>query len=48
MHFSKNKTNKIMQELKKEGFIDSFKNTKGKYIITNNGNIAINIIEKKY
>lgn len=38
LHFSKNKTNKIMQELKKDNFIDTFKNTKGKYIVSNKGN----------
>lgn len=46
-HFSKNKTNKIIQELKRDKFIDSFNNTKGKYIITKNGNKVIEIIEKK-
>ena len=44
LHFSKNKTNKIMQELKK----DNFNNTKGKYIITDKGNKVIAVIEKKY
>ena len=34
LHFSKNKTNKIIQELKKDNFIDSYNNIKGKYIIT--------------
>ena len=47
-HFSKNKTNKIIQELRKNGFIDSFNNIKGKYIITKNGNKIIEIVEKKY
>lgn len=48
LHFSKNKTNKIMQELKKDNFIDTFNNTKGKYIVSDKGNKVIAIIEKKY
>ena len=47
LHFSKNKTNKIMQELKKDNFIDTFKNTKGKYIVSNKGNKVISVIERK-
>ena len=47
LHFSKNKTNKIMQELKKDNFIDTFKNTKGKYIVSNKGNEVISVIERK-
>ena len=45
LHFSKNKTNKIMQELKKDNFIDTFKNTKGKYIVSDKGSKIISIIE---
>jgi hypothetical protein len=37
-----------MQELKKDNFIDTFNNTKGKYIITDKGNKVIAVIEKKY
>ena len=48
LDFSKNKTNKIMQELKKDNFIDTFNNTKGKYIVSDKGNKVIAIIEKKY
>lgn len=48
LHFSKNKTNKIMQELKKDNFIDTFKNTKGKYIVSDKGNKVIEIVDKKY
>lgn len=48
LHFSKNKTNKIIQELKKDNFIDSYNNTKGKYIITDKGNKVIGVIERKY
>lgn len=48
LHFSKNKTNKIIQELKKDNFIDSYNNIKGKYIITDKGNKVVEIIEKKY
>ena len=47
LHFSKNKTNKIMQELKKDNFIDTFKNTKGKYIVTKNGEKVVKIIESE-
>ena len=43
--FSKLKTNKIMQELKKDNFIDTFKNTKGKYIVSDKGSKIISIIE---
>ena len=45
--FSKLKTNKIMQELKKDNFIDTFNNTKGKYIISDKGNKVISVIERK-
>lgn len=48
LHFSKNKTNKIMQELKKDNFIDTFNNTKGKYIVSDKGNKVISVIERKY
>lgn len=48
LHFSKNKANKIMQELKKDNFIDTFNNTKGKYIVSDKGNKVVEIIEKKY
>ena len=48
LHFSKNKTNKIIQELKNDKFINNFNNTKGKYIITDNGNKVIGIIESNY
>ena len=47
LHFSKNKTNKIMQELKKDNFIDTFNNIKGKYIVSNKGNKVIGVIERK-
>ena len=45
LHFSKNKTNKIMQELKKDKFIDSYNNIKGKNIITEKGHKVIGVIE---
>ena len=48
LHFSKNKTNKIMQELKKDNFIDTFNNTKGQYIVSDKGNKVISVIERKY
>ena len=48
LHFSKNKTNKIIRELKKDKFIDSYNNTKGKYVITDKENKVISVIEKKY
>lgn len=37
-----------MQELKKDSFIDSYNNTKGKYAITEKGNKVIGVIERKY
>ena len=37
-----------MQELKKLDIISTYKNTRGKYIITEKGNKIINLIEKKY
>ena len=45
LHFSKNKAHKIMQELKKDNFIDTFNNTKGKYIVNDKGNKVVEIIE---
>ena len=48
LHFSKNKTNKIMQELKKDNFINTFNNTKGKYIVSNKGNKVVEIVVRKY
>ena len=48
LHFSKNKTNKIMQELKKDNFIDTFNNTKGKYIVSDKGNKVVEIVVRKY
>ena len=48
LHFSQNKTNKIIRELKKDNFIDSYNNTKGKYVITDKENKVISVIEKKY
>ena len=47
LHFSKNKTNKIIQELKKDKFIDTFNNAKGEYIVSVKGNKVIVVIEKK-
>ena len=48
LHFSKNKTNKIMQELKKDNFINTFNNTKGKYIVSDKGNKVIEIVVRKH
>ena len=48
LHMAKLKTNAIMQELKKLDIISTYKNTRGKYIITEKGNKIINLIEKKY
>ena len=48
LHFSKNKTNKIMQELKKDNFINTFNNTKGKYIVSDKGNKVVEIVVRKY
>lgn len=46
--FSKNKINTIIKELRKDGFIDGFNNTKGKYVITKNGNKVVEVVEKEY
>ena len=48
LHISKNKTNKIMQELKKDNFINTFNNTKGKYIVSDKGNKVVEIVVRKY
>ena len=48
LHFSKNKTNKIMQELKKDNFINTFNNTKGKYIVSDKGNTVVEIVVRQY
>ena len=48
LHFFKNKINKIMQELIKDNCIDTFNNTKGKYIVSDKGNKIIDVIERIY
>ena len=45
-HFSKLKTNKILKELLNKGYIYYFNKTRGKYAITNNGNLVLRIILK--
>ncbi len=37
-----------MQELKKDNFINTFNNTKGKYIVSDKGNKVVEIVVRKY
>lgn len=46
LHFSKLKTNNIIKELRKNNFIDTYNNKRGKYIITGKGCKVIEIIKK--
>lgn len=41
MNFSLMKTNKIMAELKANGFIKLYNNTKGRYMLTNEASLII-------
>jgi len=45
-HFSKQKTNKIINELIDQGFVDNFNNMRGKYLVTPKGNKVIELINK--
>lgn len=45
--FSKVKTNHLLKDLISKGFVDSYKSTRGKYILTNEGDKIISIMEKK-
>ena len=46
VQFSKLKTNGIMQDLKRKGFIDNYKKKRGKYIITDIGKQVIELMSK--
>lgn len=48
LHYSKLKTNNIMKDLRKNDFIATFNNKRGKYMITNKGYKVIEILERKY
>lgn len=45
LHFSKLKTNKILNELKDLEFVEIYKNTRGKYALTERAIETIQIIE---
>lgn len=44
--FSKQKANKIINELIDQGYVEIFNNMRGKYRVTSKGKNAINIINK--
>lgn len=45
--FSKLKTNRLLNELLKEGFVDYFNGKRGKYTITNNGLRVLHLMQEK-
>lgn len=45
LHYSKLKTNKILNELKDLEFVTPFRNTRGKYALTDKANKLIQLIE---
>jgi len=45
LHYSKLKTNKILNELKDLGFVEIYRNTRGKYALTERAIETIQIIE---
>lgn len=45
LHYSKLKTNKILNELKDNEFVGTYKNTRGKYILTERAIKIIKVIE---
>lgn len=45
-HFSKLKTNKILNELIENGFLEVFQGKRGKYAITNKGYKVLHLIQK--
>jgi|GEM_PF-318947 len=45
IHFSKQKTNKLMKELMDEGYIDNYMNLRGKYVVTTIGKEVIMVIK---
>lgn len=46
-HFSKLKTNRILNELLDKGFVISYQGKRGKYAITNKGYKVLHMIQKK-
>jgi len=47
-HFSKSKTNKILKFLLENHYIESYKNMRGKYKITNKGEVVLDAFLKSY
>ena len=45
-HFSKLKTNRLMNELIEDDYIGFFNGKRGKYVITNKGHKALHLIQK--
>lgn len=45
-HFSKLKTNRILNELQDNGFVISYQGKRGKYAITDKGYKALHLIQK--
>lgn len=45
INFSKQKTNRLVRELMEEGFIDSYQNLRGKYVVKPKGIKVIKTIE---
>lgn len=48
LRYSKLKTNNIMKDLRKNDFITTFNNKRGKYVLTNKGYKVIEILERIY
>lgn len=46
IQFSKLKTNRLLNELKDNGFIDYFNGKRGKYIITEKGHKVLQLMQK--
>lgn len=46
LHFSKLKTNKILNELIDNAFVECFNGKRGKYTITNKGHKVLQLIQK--
>jgi predicted transcriptional regulator len=46
-HFSKLKTNKLLNELIQDGYVGLFNGKRGKYMLTEKGQKALHIIQKK-
>ena len=46
IQFSKLKTNRLLNELKDNGFIDCFNGKRGKYVITEKGHKVLQLMQK--